>query len=89
MLTPSGRGDSLDLSVQAVITETMKYWTVLDVILSIPIPCHPEPFACCHAERSEASSLPAQGKLREWSLHSKILRRRTPQNDKHFLLSLV
>jgi len=25
----------------------------------------------------------------EGSLHSKILRRRTPQNDKHFLLSLV
>jgi len=72
-----------------LVTESMKYWTVLDVTLSIPIPCHPEPFACCHAERSEASSLPAQGKLREGSLHSKILRRRTPQSDKHFLLSLV
>jgi hypothetical protein len=31
----------------------------------------------CHPERSEGS------------LHSKILRRRTPQNDKHFLLPLV
>ena len=73
----------------AAITESMKYRAALDVTLNIPIPCHPEPFACCHAERSEASSLPAQGKLRQGSLHSKILRRRTPQNDEHLLLSLV
>jgi len=36
-----------------------------------PRPCHPEPFTCCHAERSEAPSLPAQGKLREWSSNSR------------------
>ena len=55
------------------------------VIASALVPCHCEPFALCHCERSEAISR-AQGRLREaiapyHTIHARLLRHSVPRND--------
>jgi hypothetical protein len=37
-----GRVQKAEVRSPALITESMKYWTVLDVTLSILVLCHPE-----------------------------------------------